>query len=648
MAVEEKAPERVGELTFEQFLELRRPTEVAISPDGARVAFSVSASYAEKGKRPTSQIWTGTVGGSCREATRGGGTDILPCWARDGTLAFASDRNHPGRMSVFLLGPGPGEARPVGDIDGSVEDIQWSPDGSHVLVLAADLGADRAGIQAATKIQEQDAVDDDPKVTRPFQAWRRIFRIDTGTGETTEVGPEGVNVFEFDWDGERVAAVCSDEPSESAWYSAYLALLDVESRRADRLYEPEWQIQNPTLTGGSVCFTEGFCSDRGILAADVKVLDLEHRRVREIEVGCDVSFLQRRDDGRLWFAGLRGLGSVCGSLSLDGDVEELWRGDAVVGMRFQTRFSADEAGQRLASALEATDHAPEVVVLDTSDPGRGWQPLTILNADLPDPRQAGGWESRSWSAEDGLEIEGLLLLPADGQPPYPLVVNVHGGPTGSWSYGFLPAGISGALLAQEGYAVLLPNPRGSAGRGQEFARANLGDMGGGDLRDILAGIESLVDEGVVDGERVGIIGGSYGGFMAAWAVTQTDRFAASIPLAAVTDWRSFHLTTNIGQFDVLFLDADPYEEGGEYDARSPVVQARHCKTPTLILHGEEDLCVPVGQAKELYQALVEAGVETELVVYPREGHGWSERDHLLDSWTRTKDWFGRHLGAERA
>jgi len=133
--------------------------------------------------------------------------------------------------------------------------------------------------------------------------------------------------------------------------------------------------------------------------------------------------------------------------------------------------------------------------------------------------------------------------------------------------------------------------------------------------------------------------------MSAWAVTQTDRFRASVPLAAVTDWRSFHLTTNIGRFDELFLDADPYEEGGEYDARSPVVQAKKCRTPTLMIHGAEDRCVPVGQAQEMYQALADVGVETELVVYPREGHGVLERDHLLDSSARIRDWFARHLTA---
>jgi len=635
MAVEEKAR---TELELEQFLELRRPAGVVVSPDGKRIAFSVGASYSRKGKRPESHLWTIEPDGTCRQATGGSGTDALPRWSSDGTLAFASDRDHAGRMSVYLLGPGPGEARPIGDLAGSVEDIQWSPDGSRLLALVADVGADRAGIQAATKIQEEGAAEEDPKVTRPFEAWRRLFTIDAETGATEEIGPEGVHVFEVDWDGERAVAVCADEPSESAWYNAYLALLDFGGRTADRLYEPEWQIQCPTLADGSVVFVEGFCSDRGILAGDVQAIDLERRDVRLIPVpGCDVSYLARRDGDRLWFAGQRGMGSVFGSLSLSGEIEELSAGDAAIGGRFQSSISA--AGDRVIAVFESPEQAPEVAELEDGE----WRALSELNTDAPDPRVAGDWQARTWTAEDGLEIEGLLLLPPEGDQPYPLIVSVHGGPTGAWGWSFLPAGANGPLLAQEGYAVLLPNPRGSSGRGQDFARANLGDMGGGDLQDILAGIESLVEEGLVDTNRVGVMGGSYGGFMSAWAVTQTDRFAASIPVAAVTDWRSFHHTTNIGQFDALFLNADPFEVGGEYDARSPVVQAKRCRTPTLMVHGEEDLCVPVSQAREMYQALVEAGCETELVLYPREGHGCLEREHQLDLSERVHGWFAKFL-----
>jgi dipeptidyl aminopeptidase/acylaminoacyl peptidase len=142
---------------------------------------------------------------------------------------------------------------------------------------------------------------------------------------------------------------------------------------------------------------------------------------------------------------------------------------------------------------------------------------------------------------------------------------------------------------------------------------------------------------------VAICGGSYGGFMSCWAVTQSDRFAAALPFAVVTDWVSFHFTTNIGQFDRLYLQADPTDPAGEYTKRSPLYHAAKCRTPTLLVHGEDDLCTPVGQALEFYNALVEAGCETELVVLPREGHGWTEREHHVEVWNRIRDWLARYV-----
>jgi dipeptidyl aminopeptidase/acylaminoacyl peptidase len=640
MAIEERPRASAGKLLLEQFLDLHRITEAVVSADGSRIAYSLSAACAEKGSRPATGIWTVDLEGNAQQATQGSGVDSLPCWSPSGALAFASDRGHPGRMAVHVLRSGPGEALPLGDIPGSVEDLSWSPDGSRLLVLAADMGSDRAGIQAATRISERDAGGDDPKVTRPFEAWRRLYLVDAATGGTTLASPDGVNVFEFDWDGRNAVAICSDDPSESAWYSAYVAQLDLDARTADRLYQPEWQIACVCLSGdgGTVCFVEGLCSDRGALAGDVKALDLGSGQVRDIPTDCDVSSLQRAGDDEVWFAGWRGMGTVCGRLTLEGEVEELWGGDATIGARVGPRISV--GGDVTAAVLDEPGAPPDLAVFENGE----WRRLTTVNPAAPDPDAVCAWEAWRWKAPDGLEIEGLLGRPRDLAGPLPLVVVVHGGPTGCWSHGWTPCGGTGTLLAQEGYAVFLPNPRGSAGRGQEFARANLGDMGGGDFEDILAGVDSLVEAGIADTDRVGITGGSYGGFMAAWAVTQSDRFACSIPVAAVTDYRSFHHTTNIGRFDELFLDADPFEVGGEYDARSPVVHAKKSRTPTLLIHGEADLCVPVSQAQEMYQALVEAGCETELVVYPREGHGTIEREHIIDVWSRTRDWFARHLG----
>jgi dipeptidyl aminopeptidase/acylaminoacyl peptidase len=629
----------------EQLMKLRRPVEVAVSPDGSRVAFTVSSAFARRGERVETSLWSAPADGSGESRlTRGPGQDALPRWSPGGdALAFASDRDHRGRMSLYVLRAAPGEAEPLGEIGGSVEDVQWAPDGSSLLVLAADLGADRAGAQTATRIAEEGAPEQDPEVVRPAHAWRRLFVVDAVTGATREASPEGLNVWEVDWRGDRAVAVCSDEPSESAWYDAHLALLDLEARSWERLHQAEWQLQGPRLSpdGAHVAFVEGFCSDRGILAGTAMVLELGGGPPRPLAPELDVTWLEWRDERALWYGAWRGLGSTVGTLLLDGAVDELHAGDLTLGVRQGPRVHVSADGGLVATIADAPGRPPEVVALRDGEE----RPLTRLNeavaAELAEPE----WERVAWEAQDGLEIEGLLALPPHpDRAGLPLVVLVHGGPTSCWSWEFAPYRGLPLQLASAGYAVLLPNPRGSAGRGQEFARANLGDMGGGDLEDILAGVDALVGTGVADDDRVAIMGGSYGGFMACWAITQTDRFAAAIPQAVVSDWLSFHLTTNIGQFDRLFLDSDPYDPAGEYPARSPVMHAHRCKTPTLIMHGAEDLCTPLGQAKELYNALVEADCEVELVVYPREGHGWLEHDHQLDAWKRIQAWLDRHLG----
>ncbi|HEY6835334.1 MAG TPA: S9 family peptidase [Gaiellaceae bacterium] len=612
-------------VTPELLLELLRPSEVTLSPDGSRIAFSVSRVYREQGKRIESRLWAGDVDGELRAGEAGS----LPCFSPDGSrLAYASDQGHDGRLSLWVDGA------ELGEIPGSVEDIRWSPDGARLLVLAADLGADRAGAESATKIQEAEAGPQDPKVFRPAQFWRRLWLVDTGSGETRDVTPDGVNVFEFGWAGERAVAVCTDEPSESAWYDAWLGLIDLEARSVERVHTPKWQLQAPRISpGGRVAFVEGFSSDRGVVTGAVQVLG-EGPVAPELHA----TWIDFADEETLWVAGWRGAGTFAGRLSLDGKYEELAGGDVTIGPRYGPRVAA--GASRVAAACESAEDPPEIVLWENGTS----RTLTSLNAELAPKLRTLEWQAYRWESFDGLEIEGLLALPhgrANG--PVPLVVIVHGGPTACWNWAFAPVYGIAHLLAGEGYGVLLPNVRGSVGRGAEFAEANLGDMGGGDLQDILTGIDALVRDGVVDDKRVAIAGGSYGGFMSSWAVTQTDRFAAAIPYAVVTDWLSFHNTTNIGQFDKLFLQADPYDAAGDYTRRSPVYHAAKCRTPTLIIHGEDDLCTPLPQAFELYNALVEAGCETELVVYPREGHGWTEREHQIDAWNRMRDWLARHF-----
>ena len=630
-------------MTSEELLSVLHPGQPAFSPDGARVAFAAEEAFSRPGEGVASRIWiAGADGSGARQVTRGPRADTTPRWSPDGrTLAFLSDRAESGRAAVQLLEDGQGEARPLGDLAGSVEDVRFSADGASLLALVADPGSDRAGADSATRIG---AGETDPQVTRPAEHWRRLYTIDVTTGETRAVGPAGLNVWELDWDGgDRVAAVVSDDPSESGWYRARLVLIDLPSAAATTLHEPAMQIAYPALSpdGGRVAFVEGFCSDRGILAGETTVVATSGGDAAVLAPQIDVSCLVWRDERSLWFAGLSGLCHACGTIALDGSADVLWSDEASIASGWMPTIAVAPDGGRLAAAHSAWDTAPEVRVLDPAAAAAGWSPLSALNPAAP--AVAARCERLQWTSDD-LEIDGLVLTPPGPRTePLPLIVWVHGGPTAA--YGFEHPDLRQVAMVEAGYAVLLPNPRGSAGYGQAFARANIGDMGGGDLRDILAGVDALVAAGVADDDRVAIVGTSYGGFMSAWAIGQTDRFRASVPMAAVTNWLSFHNTTNIGRFDELFLAADPYDRTGDYFTRSPVVYARRITTPTLVMHGELDLCVPLPQGRELYQALAEAGVATELVVYPREGHGWRERAHILDGTERMRAWLDRHLEA---
>ena len=242
---------------------------------------------------------------------------------------------------------------------------------------------------------------------------------------------------------------------------------------------------------------------------------------------------------------------------------------------------------------------------------------------------------------DGVEIEAALLRPpaAAKDVRLPLVVLVHGGPTGRWSDSFESWG---QLLAARGYAVLYPNIRGSVGYGHKFIEMNRADWGGGDFKDVMAGVDYLVNAGVADPQRLGIGGWSYGGYMSAWAITQTTRFKASVVGAGLSDLASEFGTENGPEYDEWFFGV-PYEKLDGFIKCSPLTFIKNAKTPTLILHGEADTTDPIGQGQQLYRALKRYGVASDFVIYPREGHGLREEKHLVDRLNRILGWYERYL-----
>jgi dipeptidyl aminopeptidase/acylaminoacyl peptidase len=257
-------------------------------------------------------------------------------------------------------------------------------------------------------------------------------------------------------------------------------------------------------------------------------------------------------------------------------------------------------------------------------------------------------ESRmiKWKGPDNLDIEGLVIKPIGYQEGkrYPLIVQIHGGPYGRFTDTF---NSRAQVWAANGYAVLMPNPRGSTGYGNQFTVANVGDWGGKDFKDIMAGVDSLVARGIADPDKMVVMGGSYGGFMSFWTITQTDRFKAAIGHAGISDWYSFHGQSDIPGLMEYGFTGQPWTSPETYRKWSPMTFVDRVKTPLLITHGERDLRVPITQAEQYYRALKKRGVETVFLRYPREGHGIQEPNHQIDLFQRQLEWFNSHLGIRR-
>jgi dipeptidyl aminopeptidase/acylaminoacyl peptidase len=641
------ALERLDVPTPQLLLDVRTPSELALSPDGSRLAFALHATVADQGSFVPSDLYVIETGSDATpvQLTSGPWSDQMPAWSPDGArLAFLSDRVTSGHQLPYTMSADGGDPRLVSTLVGSGESVAWSSDGGRLLVLAADPGS--YGLDWSARAVSGAGPGPDPIVRRPGDARRRLFLIDIASGDADEVGPPDLSVWEVDWDGDdTVVAIVSKDHSASGWYDAVVARLDLEARSAHTLYEPQWQMDGLALSPDSdrVVAVEGYASDHGLLAGNIVLVDMAAGVTSD--PWPDLQTVGRAawcDDGSLWYARTDGTGNACGRIWLDGRREERWRDAAFIGDAITTPVCVVTGD---AAAVWTTHQAhglpPELARFDH---GSGtWSRCTSFNDHIVEGRVFPDVRTVRWTGEDGVEIQGLLMTPRGSSEPLPTIVCVHGGPTWNWGAYFSDSEPNAVLLASVGYACLLPNPRGSIGRGHAFAQGVIGDGGGVDFRDIMAGVDHCIAEGVADPDRLGISGLSYGGYMAAWAVGQTDRFGAAVAMSVVANYVSFHLTSEVWWYDQAILEGDWNDPTSQYPERSPVTHAHRCTTPTLVIQGAEDRCTPVSQAEELFNAIAATGTEVELVVYPREGHVPLERRHALDAIQRTQTWFDRHL-----
>jgi dipeptidyl aminopeptidase/acylaminoacyl peptidase len=626
----------------ERMLDVRTPIGIAIAPNDVTVAFALASTVSDHGVSVPSDLWMLDADQKQTQLTSGAWSDTGPVWSPDGSrLAFLSDRVTGAHHLPYTMSPGE-EPVQAATFRGSAEHVLWSKDGKRLLVLVADPGS--FGLEFSAVAVTGGEPDPDPIVRRPRDAWRRLFMVDLASGDISEVSPPGLSVWEVDWDGADAAvAIVSEDPSGSGWYRSTLARLDLVERSSRLLYTPTWQMEGLALAPDSrrVAVVEGYSSDYGLVSGSVMIV--EDGTTSDPWPGLEtVGLVEWSDDDSLWYARYDGTRTACGRISLDGTRDEVWADAAFIGNDVgKPSCVVSGGGELVMTTHQAHGRPPELARFDSAT--REWTRITSFNDDIvtgtlfPDVRAV------AWTAPDGLEIDGLLLTPKDADGPLPLLTLVHGGPTWCWSAYFSDSEPNSVLLAASGYAVLLPNPRGSTGRGHAFAQAVIDDPGGKDLEDIMAGIDMCIESGVADPDRLGISGLSYGGYMTAWAVTQTDRFAAAVGHSVMSNWVSFHLTSDISAWDDFVIGEEWADPSGPYVRWSPVYYAHRCTTPTLIIQGAMDRCTPVGQAEELFGAIARAGVETELVVYPREGHVPVERAHALDSIVRTQEWFDRHL-----
>ena len=627
-------------------------SDAQLSPDGRVVAFVVGDSYLGDGKLPKASIWIVLAdGGEPRAFTSGPRSDTTPRWSPDGqTLAFLSDREEDGSYQLYLLPRNGGEARCPGRVEGaipttrSLKCLEWSSDNKSLFFLMTDAETDE---EKRRREDRDDAIEfeQNPKYTR-------LYRMDLDSGKTTCLSPDGFQIWEFAVapSGDKFAAVCSTLPFEQSWYTCRLIGFSQSEPDPVVLHEGPRQVSSPAWSpdGEQVAFLASNWSDRGVVGGGIFVVPAGGGSILQLASDQEASFTWLEwleDSGGLIAASLEWGEMALSEVRLDSSNRHwLWRDAAMLTESNWPRFSRDTAGS-IAVVREDSQHSRQVWLGRGATDQLGWSRLTEFNKHEEELR-LGSVQSVRWEGAHGWEMQGFLIRPqgADSKGACPLVTNVHGGPTFTYGCQFYADSRWFQTLASHGIAVFLPNPRGSTGRGLAFAESNIGDMGGKDWEDIQRGIDALIDRGIADPERLGIAGGSYGGYMTAWAVTQTDRFKAAVMLAGISDWRSFHGRSYLCDWDAIhYGGADPWDPNGIFAPRSPITHVKNVVTPTLILHGEEDLDVPVEQGYFFYRALKDIGVETELVVYPREPHSIQEKAHVLDSNRRTVEWFRRHL-----
>jgi dipeptidyl aminopeptidase/acylaminoacyl peptidase len=634
-------------LTFKDALKLKSPRNVTVSEDGRYVAYTVRDVDFEE-SRFRSHIWIlNTETGDKKQYTHGSTSESSPRFSPDGNLlAFTSSRKGPksdeeseARNQLWIIPVTGGEATRLTSVQNGVSDYSWSRDGKEIFFTTREL-LDEGALARRKKRKKlrYDEVEHQKIVYR-----REIWKVDIEDKKVQRIfeGMPGLAQMEPSPDGRKFAFTTNlsgrrkDTPLTNVW------IYDIDAGEPRQLTSRHGAERSVVWSpnGANVLFAAGLDPQTSYSQTEYFLIPSN---------GGDSVNLTQDFNRSLGYPIFTAAGGEVVTTVAEGYYTHLYTLDItkkamtpiIQGkVNISNVDQAEEAG-KLVYTKQTGDTLPEIYLADLR--GTNEKKLTDFNSQLEDYRIA-KQEVITWNSKDGTSVEGLLVYPLDysSGSRSPLIVSPHGGPHGRVTDRF-----NGEyqVWASKGYAVLSPNFRGSSGYGAEFDVANKKDIGFGDYEDVMSGVDKVIEMGIADPDRMGVQGGSYGGYMTNWIITHTDRFRGAVSKYGLwnllTDWSN----SNNPRWELNYLEAYYWDDMDLWLKHSPGTYVKNVTTPVLILHGDADPNTELANSREMYQALHNLGKTVELVIYPREDHGISgEPNHILDRQKRVVDWFAKYV-----
>ena len=641
--------------TIDQSLEWQAAFNPKISPDGKRVVYEVQKTNWEENAFERN-LWIGDVASSETHAlTTAKKSSTNPQWSPDGKwIAFLSDRpgqiagTAEGKKQLYMISADGGEAQQLTKVENDVNDFEWAPDSKRMAFSMSDPDS-KAMKDRKERYGDYSVVHSDYQMTH---LWITEFTNGSAMPAEPKRLTEGdkFSVGDFSWspDGTRIAFSAQKDPDLISGETADIYVVKVNDKAVKKIVSTAGPDRNPQWSpdGKRIAF-ETAAGARYFYYADTRigVVSADGGAVQILTESFDEnpSLVAWGPDG-IYFGALQKTTAHLFRLNpASGAVEKISAPEAMAAGGFS--FSGDYQTVAYRAALE--NHYAEIYTTSLS-PWQG-KKLTAMGEQVKGFTLAHR-EVVSWKSGDGSTIEGILYTPAnfDTKKKYPLLVVIHGGPTGVDQ----PAVNADRYypierLVAKGALVLRPNYRGSAGYGEKFRSLNVRNLGIGDYADVISGVDSVIAKGFVDKERIGAMGWSQGGYISAYITTLSDRFKAVSVGAGISDWSTYYVNTDITPFTRQYLHATPWDDPEIYWKTSPISNIAKARTPTLIQHGENDKRVPIPNAYELRQALEDRGVPVKMVVYKGFGHGITKPKQQRAVMEENEKWFAQYIWGEK-